>query len=654
MLNEVVYADKNKINTKKKTIGLTYTKNNRASDNANPFDKLGTEEMDQDNSNTIEVPLKGGLISYNITDIKGVEIMHYFKKKWAQRQRVTMDVKSQDGSTDVYDLQMDSNEERNFIDRFVKKVEMVINAWIVKNKPQDDNFKQISILPVHSTSCFNKTFVKNELMRLNINGLPCVMVDPEIIIKDLKNIKRDEDFINKNKEFYNSDYALGKPEMGTVKQKVDNIINKNNALKIVDDIIPKINFYADKLRIFLNNNKNLTELTPRQIKNLTDAYKEYADGIRKCYSISYKDTINNNTHSCNHNQIITAIKYSKGPSIDKRSTILWNMVKPYIRGEKSAIDGKPYIETPLCYWKKVDFEIKTLRNSERLGLKDIYSVNYKIDEKRRNDEIEKMKNTILLVFDDNISGGATLSDVCMQCKNLGANYIIPITFGKMNESNTMRGIMLNTPKNGYDFSTNKNLSLYNGPEKNKRVYIKKNERLNNGKQQFYNVFNIDSNLPVINILWLDDIREPYSYFANKRQSGAWIRNYEYYNNNIFNRYNPNFIWVKNLDEFKDYIIKNDLPDMVSFDHDIRPKNYYGQHETGADVAQWLIEYCQKNNLQLPLSMAHSANKNGAQHINDILNSYQNNMYENKQTIKLSENKLKKIIKESVYKILFKN
>ena len=289
-----------------------------------------------------------------------------------------------------------------------------------------------------------------------------------------------------------------------------------------------------------------------------------------------------------------------------------------------------------------------------MGLKDIYSVNDKIDEKRRNDEIEKMKNTILLVFDDNISGGATLSDVCIQCKNLGANYIIPITFGKMNESNTMRGIMLNTPKNGYNFSTNKNLSLYNGPEKNKRVYIKKNERLNNGKQQFYNVFNIDSNLPVINILWLDDIREPYSYFANKRQSGAWIRNYEYYNNNIFNRYNPNFIWVKNLDEFKDYIIKNDLPDMVSFDHDIRPKNYYGQHETGADVAQWLIEYCQKNNLQLPLSIAHSANKNGAKHINDILNSFKNNMYENAQTIKLSENQLKKIIKESVYKIIFKN
>ena len=30
-----------------------------------------------------------------------------------------------------------------------------------------------------------------------------------------------------------------------------------------------------------------------------------------------------------------------------------------------------------------------------------------------------------------ISGGATLSDICMQAKQLGIEYIIPITFGEM-------------------------------------------------------------------------------------------------------------------------------------------------------------------------------------------------------------------------------
>jgi hypothetical protein len=169
------------------------------------------------------------------------------------------------------------------------------------------------------------------------------------------------------------------------------------------------------------------------------------------------------------------------------------------------------------------------------------------------------------------------------------------------------------------------LSVYDGQGKEKRRYVKRGDRLSAGKEQFDKVFKIDSNLPTLNILWLDDIREPYSYFSVKRQSGAWARNYEYYTTNIFNNYNPNFIWVKNLDEFKKYIATNGMPDMVSLDHDIRPKNYYGQHENGADVAQWLVNYCQTNNLKLPLSVAHSANRDGAQRINDILASYQGNM-----------------------------
>ena len=55
----------------------------------------------------------------------------------------------------------------------------------------------------------------------------------------------------------------------------------------------------------------------------------------------------------------------------------------------------------------------------------------------------------------------------------------------------------------------------------------------------------------------------------------------------------------------------------------------------------------KNNLQLPLSVAHSANREGAKHINDILASYQGNMQENRQIIKVTETELKTLIKESI-------
>ena len=46
------------------------------------------------------------------------------------------------------------------------------------------------------------------------------------------------------------------------------------------------------------------------------------------------------------------------------------------------------------------------------------------------------------------------------------------------------------------------------------------------------------------LLWLDDIRDPSS-----------IKNYD-------------VTWVKNYDEFVNYLINNDLPYAISFDHDL--------------------------------------------------------------------------------------
>lgn len=124
------------------------------------------------------------------------------------------------------------------------------------------------------------------------------------------------------------------------------------------------------------------------------------------------------------------------------------------------------------------------------------------------------------------------------------------------------------------------------------------------------------------ILWLDDIREPNLYFKKEKTSGAWIRNNEYYTNNIFNNYNVNFIWVKNLKEFKNYIINNKMPDMISFDHDLKPKGYVGNFENGADCARWLVNYCKENNLNVPKCYAHTANKSKIPIFNDIFNSAQ--------------------------------
>ena len=66
-------------------------------------------------------------------------------------------------------------------------------------------------------------------------------------------------------------------------------------------------------------------------------------------------------------------------------------------------------------------------------------------------EIEKANNTIFIIFDDNISGGATLGDICYQCEKLGIKNVVPITFGQMEESNTIGSIPLSIPENGYNY-----------------------------------------------------------------------------------------------------------------------------------------------------------------------------------------------------------
>ena len=86
-----------------------------------------------------------------------------------------------------------------------------------------------------------------------------------------------------------------------------------------------------------------------------------------------------------------------------------------------------------------------------MALKNYFQPNQ--DKEMVQQEVDKTHGSIIVVFDDNVSGGATLSDICMQLQNLGMEYIIPITFGKMRQSyNQGRNVEINRPKT--DFVTN--------------------------------------------------------------------------------------------------------------------------------------------------------------------------------------------------------
>ena len=62
------------------------------------------------------------------------------------------------------------------------------------------------------------------------------------------------------------------------------------------------------------------------------------------------------------------------------------------------------------------------------------------------------------------------------------------------------------------------------------------------------------------ILWLDDQRNPETYFnptKQRKNSLTWINNNDFYTNNVFNIGNYKFIWVKTFNEFKNFFLNNE-------------------------------------------------------------------------------------------------
>ena len=120
---------------------------------------------------------------------------------------------------------------------------------------------------------------------------------------------------------------------------------------------------------------------------------------------------------------------------------MWRIVKPFFRGtgQKPITMHRLQID---------DFQIKNLSNDVRMGMMDYFSTN---DEATQR-ELEKTRGTVFVIFDDNISGGATLSDICYQAKKLGIKYIIPITFGEMSKKYSLGlGNMINKPTKSGNF-----------------------------------------------------------------------------------------------------------------------------------------------------------------------------------------------------------
>lgn len=110
IITEDVYVNNISKKWNKNIANLTYNKGGSFNKgNKNSADMLKTGLMDNGGGqSTYEVPLKGGLISYNITDINGTEVMHYFKRE-LDNEETKIKIKGEE-----YNLEMNVPEFKKF------------------------------------------------------------------------------------------------------------------------------------------------------------------------------------------------------------------------------------------------------------------------------------------------------------------------------------------------------------------------------------------------------------------------------------------------------------------------------------------------------------------------------------------------------------
>ena len=454
ILREDAYIDN--INSKKKEANITYQKGNSNYKKKVSGDYLGTSKMEQLDRYTYEVPLKGGIMSYNITDINGTEVMHYFKNKF-DKHATTISVKDKlTGNKEDYKLKMEDNEFNQFLNTFFQKVNKVIEYGIKSfGNPE---LEKVSIYPVPSSSNFNQKMAE-QMVKFNFANVKggTQIINSELFKKDLKNIEIDTDFINKNKEYYESPLYKDIPKGETHLNSVNTTFNKFKKMSqyidlyvnYINRLVKRImtNVYTNRSIEKQKNNgnefsKNLGKTLAPLYYQLANAYdeilinSEYMDDYTKMKKVIYRD------------DQVKPIKYAKVPSNIENTKLVRNLVKPYLTGVKTTC-GNPVLNVNFQI-RPVEnrFSMKSLTNDIRLGLMGYFSKNSEIVQQ----ELDKIKNTVFVIFDDNISGGATLSDICLQAKKLGINYIIPITFGKMRESyNKSASVTITKPENDFNY-----------------------------------------------------------------------------------------------------------------------------------------------------------------------------------------------------------
>lgn len=456
-LCEDVYV--NSLNSRKKQANLTYDKSQRSKGNLNRTDYLKTDKMNTNDSDTYEVPLKGGIISYNITSIKGNEVMHYFKRKFEKKGlRTELSFQDENGNKELYELVMADSELNQFVNDFKKKINAVVNSKINEFSSENgEKLTTLSIYPVPSSSNFNIEMAKI-LLHTGFNGMNVQIINSNILRKDTSNLQKDLDFIEKNKEYYNSPY--NSDVQYSHQQQMDTDMNKlrahSNIYKyILGDSNKKIEglniLFKKIIHLYYTIRDKNGNISPNKIEKIGELYGNYVSTYFQLIdSARYFSEIESQQKGRRPDTLLNAIKYSKGKSIEDRTKTIFKLSKQS-KSFYEACNLKLNKPIDVCEWSPVNFQIKKFGNDTRMGLKNYYQPNTDNLEMVEQ-EVKKAQDSVIVIFDDNVSGGATLSDICLQLKNLGLNNIIPITFGEMHQQWRVGMINIAPPKNGFNMN----------------------------------------------------------------------------------------------------------------------------------------------------------------------------------------------------------
>lgn len=267
--------------------------------------------------------------------------------------------------------------DEDSIKKFLKRSALYIRSII-----KEQNFDVDIITYPSSSSNFNEILTE-EVME-GYKNIPSIKCIPNLFVKDIQTVE-----VNKTraKELGMSDDEINKLEHKLIAWKTE-----------YKDIYPlrvELDKLKDTLMMYMSGFNNKRGRRP-------NAYFACIQDIKKTIK-----EINNAKKTLKVGDAKTKTKDNKMDDINLDS---------FNKGEQKELG-----------YKSRGFEIKSIGDTTRRAIENLFTINKGLGKKGGKSIEERLKGKNVVIFDDNISSGATLDDMCLTLQKCGVKSILAIT-----------------------------------------------------------------------------------------------------------------------------------------------------------------------------------------------------------------------------------